>query len=79
MLVASIMLAVGIGSCYVGQRQWERHVQESTRQMAASGFYISDDPGPDTNNWQILGALVLIGSLSLSITAFMLWKQDRKV
>jgi hypothetical protein len=76
LLLFTLLLGCGIGSCYIGQRQWERELHESERQMRASGFYISDDPGPDTNNWQIAGAATLLVGVSVAIAAVMLWRHD---
>lgn len=78
LLLVSLLLIFGLGSCYVGQRQWERELHESERQMEATGFFISDTPGPDTNNWQFAGALILLVSFSVAMAAFMLWRQDTK-
>jgi hypothetical protein len=76
LLLFALLLSCGIGSCYIGQRQWERELHESERQMRAGGFYISDDPGPDTNNWQIAGAAILLVGLSVALAAVLLWRHD---
>ena len=76
-LASLILLICAIASCYVGQRQWEREVQESERRMEASGFFISDF-SPETNIWQIVGALILLAGIAVAIAAFMLWRQDRQ-
>jgi len=77
-LASLILLICAIASCYIGQRQWEREVQESERSMAGSGFYISD-VSPETNIWQIVGVLVFFAGFSVAIAAFMMWRQDRQV
>jgi hypothetical protein len=75
--LAAVMLMLGAaGSCYIGDRNWETEVQERSRQMAASGFYISDGH-IESNMWQIVGTGVLFVGLSVAIAAFMLWRQDR--
>ena len=76
--LASLILFVGaLGSCYVGERQCERELQEIERQEAASGFVLFDGPSPETNNWQIGGGLGLFAGVSVGIAAFMLWRQER--
>jgi len=45
--------------------------------MEASGFFISDF-SPETNIWQIVGALILLAGIAVAIAAFMLWRQDRQ-
>lgn len=72
------MLFVGaVGSCYVGERQWQREVAEIERQEAASGFRIFHGPSPTTNNWQIAGGLGFLAGISIGTAAFMLWRQQR--
>src|SRR5687767_7483912 len=47
--LASIMLLLfALGSCEIGQRKWQKEVQELEKGMEASGFYISH-VYPDTN------------------------------
>jgi len=76
--LGSLILFVGaVGSCYVGERKWEREQQEIERQQTASGFILFDGPSPETNNWQIAGGLGLIGAVSVGTAAFMLWRQER--
>ena len=76
-LAALILLVGAIGSCYVGEQQWEMELQEMERREAASGFVIMDGPSPATNNWQIVGCLGLFAALSVGISAFLLWRQER--
>lgn len=77
-LLASLILFVGaVGSCYVGERQWERELQEVEGRQAARGFVIFDGPSPETNNWQIAGGLGLLASVSVGIAALMLWRHER--
>jgi hypothetical protein len=76
--LGSLILFVGaLGSCYVGERQWERDVQEIERQETASGFRIFDGPSPETNNWQIAGGLGFFVAFSVGTAAYMLWRQER--
>jgi hypothetical protein len=76
--LSSLILFVGaVGSCYVGERQWEREEQEIERQEAASGFRLFDGPSPKTNNWQIAGGLGSFAAFSVGTAAFMLWRQER--
>jgi len=76
--LGSLILFVGaLGSCYVGERQWERDVQEIERQETESGFRIFDGPSPETNNWQIVGSLGFFTAFSVGIAAYMLWRQER--
>jgi len=75
---SSLILFIGaLGSCYVGDRQWKRDVQEIERQETASGFRIFDGPSPETNNWQIVGGLGFFATFSVGIAAYMLWRQER--
>ena len=77
-LLGSLILFVGaIGSCYVGERQWERELREIEREEAASGFRISHGPSPETNNWQIAGGLGFFAAFSVGTAAYMLWRQER--
>jgi hypothetical protein len=77
-LLGSLILFVrAVGSCYVGERKWERDQQEIERQEAATGFILFDGPSPETNNWQIAGGLGLIVAVSVGNAAFMLWRQER--
>jgi hypothetical protein len=76
--LASLILFIGaLGSCYVGEQQWEREEQETKRQEATSDFVVFDGPSPETNNWQIAGGLGLVAGVSLGIAAFMLGRQER--
>ena len=71
--LGSLILFVGaLGSCYVGERQWERDVQEIERQETASGLRIFDGPSPETNNWQIAGGLAFVAAFSVGTAAYML-------
>ena len=75
--LGSLILFVGaLGSCYVGERQWERDVQEIERQETASGFRIFDGPSPETNNWQIASGLGFFAAFSVGTAAYMLWRQE---
>ena len=76
-LAALLLLLCAIGSCYVGERQWEDEVRQEEKRMEASGFHISDAP-PHTNHWQLAGSLLFCASMSVAAAAFMLWGQDRK-
>ena len=77
-LIALILFVAAIGSCYVGERRWQREEQEIERQEAASGFRLFDGPTPETNIWQIAAGLGLLASVSVGIAAVMLWKQERR-
>jgi hypothetical protein len=72
-----ILFGVALVSCYVGERQWERDLQEIERQETASGFRIFDGPSPETNNWQIAGGLAFFAAFSVGTAAYMLWRQER--
>ena len=75
--LASLILMIGaFVSCQIGDRNWEIEVRERDREMAASGFWISDGY-IEANMWQIVGTLVLFAGFSVGIAAFMLWRQDR--
>jgi hypothetical protein len=76
-LASLLLLLCAVGSCYVGERQWENEVRQEERYMEASGFYISDVP-TETNPWQFAGFLMFFASVSVAVAAFMLWGQDRK-
>ena len=75
-LASLLLLLSAVGSCYVGNRQWQNEEQQFEKYMEAHGFYISD-VSPDTNFWQIAGVLLFFVSAAVGIAAFMLWRQDR--
>ena len=71
-----IFLVAAAGSCYVGERQWQREVEEIERQETVSGFRIMDGPSPETNNWQITSGVGFLVALSLGTAAFILWRRE---
>lgn len=76
-LASLLLLLCAIGSCYVGERQWEDEVRQEERYMEASGFYISDVP-TESNVWQSSGFLLFFAGVSVAVAAFVLWGAERK-
>lgn len=75
--VSLIFLVGAAGSCYVGERQWQREVEEMERQETVTGFRIMDGPSPETNNWQIASGVGLFAAFSLGSAALILWRRDQ--
>jgi hypothetical protein len=60
-------------SCFVGKLQ----VENEERQMASSGYYISDIT-PDLTTWDEAGILLFVVAAGVAIAALILGRQGRK-
>lgn len=76
--LASIMLLLlALASCEIGQRKWQKELQELNRGSEALGFYTSHNY-PDTNGWQIASGVLFFASISIAVAALMLRRQDKE-
>lgn len=73
-LVSLLLLVCAIGSCHVGQGQWENEL----RQRESDMLWGCSDLSPDTNPWQTIGFVLFFASMSIAIAAFMLSRQDNR-
>lgn len=76
-LTSITLLLCALGSCEIGRQKWEEELQELEKQMEDGGFYMSHNY-PDTNGWQIAGGVLFLLSMTIAISALMLWRQESK-
>ena len=70
-----LLLSYAVGSCFVGDRQYQQESLELDQWMVSGGFYISH-VYPELNNWQLLAFVFFFLSISVAIAAFRLWRQE---
>jgi hypothetical protein len=76
-LASAVLLLCASGSCYVGEWQYRKDVEQLERWSEARGLcYMSTHVYPDTNVWEILGFSLFCAGISVALAAGILRRHE---